>query len=208
MPHYVASIARISEKLWQNMFQTIPDISCFDAEIIVLMNFSHWKLWFSMVCRGFRVATANRTSKAATAKRTSKSACSIWTYREACAIKKHGKQEFCYDSQGWQHLSTARSRNGDTPLSFGQLSDLPFLFRQSISGKILFRIFLGYGLNTFRIRFWVPCFCQGSATLQLTLGKSCFGQVFLKISVLRNFRASLTQVSRKLLIRTKLLAQI
>ncbi len=55
--------APIGLKLCQNAFQTIPDVSFFDAEKKISAKFSDRKISFSMFWLGFSGATAKRTSK-------------------------------------------------------------------------------------------------------------------------------------------------
>ena len=59
------NMARIGAKLCQNVFQTIPNISFFDAEFFSPAKFFDRKFQFSLIWRGFGAATAERTSKSA-----------------------------------------------------------------------------------------------------------------------------------------------
>ena len=61
----VSNMARIGTKLCQNAFQTISDVSFFDAEKIISAKISDWKFCFSPIWRGFGRATAERMSKSA-----------------------------------------------------------------------------------------------------------------------------------------------
>ena len=58
-------MARIGAKLCQNAFQTIPNVSFFDAEKFFSAKISDQKFWFSLIWRGFGRATAERMSKSA-----------------------------------------------------------------------------------------------------------------------------------------------
>ena len=58
-------MAAFGLKLWENAFQTIPDISFFDAKKIFSAKFSDQKFRFSLIWRGFGRSTAERTSKSA-----------------------------------------------------------------------------------------------------------------------------------------------
>ena len=62
---YVSNKAPIGTKLCQNAFQTIPDVSFFDAEIFLSAKISDRKFRFSLIWCGFRGATAERSSKSA-----------------------------------------------------------------------------------------------------------------------------------------------
>ena len=60
---YPSNLAWIGAKLCQNAFQTIPNVSFFDAGIFFSANFLDRKFRFSSIWRGFRESTAERTSK-------------------------------------------------------------------------------------------------------------------------------------------------
>ena len=60
-----SNMARIGTKLSQNAFQTIPDVSFFDAEKNFLTKISDRNFRFLLIWPGFWRATAKRTSKSA-----------------------------------------------------------------------------------------------------------------------------------------------
>ena len=58
-------MAPIDTTLWDNAFQTIPDVSFFDAGKFCLEKILDQNFRFSPFCRGFRGSAAERMSKSA-----------------------------------------------------------------------------------------------------------------------------------------------
>ena len=108
---YTCNLARTATKLWENVFQTIPDVSFFDAKNFFSAKFSDEKFRFLWIWHGFGRATAKRTSKSACVK-----FCFGLTYPEVCTMKFDGKTGFSRLEQPGPVTLLAHYTFADTPL--------------------------------------------------------------------------------------------
>ena len=114
MAVFVSNGARTDAKLCQNAFQTIPNVSFFDAKKICLTNFSDRKICFLPIWCGFRGSTAERTSKSASASNFALDRLILSCLRQRPAPGPGGK--YCGHESGGQNLWSAEA---PTPMPGG-----------------------------------------------------------------------------------------